>query len=161
MLMALGSIGKPASYDWMHLLQLAGSEMGCSISSCGPLQRQQCWGSLHWWVVWSRLQQFLHWVTGGRSWKAHTGQCLPNAARDLWLRIWRADGSSDSTNTREYFVMVLSSSTVRSQRGFEMMRSLNLEYWVLQVSSSAWIASGEWMMRPLPMDSNPVLTPSI
>ena len=140
--MASGSIGRPASYAWLHLLQFAGSAMGCSISLCGPLQRQQRCGSLHWWVMCSRLQQFRHWVTGGWSWKARTGQCLPNAARDLWLRIMRAEGSSDSANTREDLVVVLSSSTVWSQRGLETMKSWDLEYWGLHVRSSAWMASG-------------------
>ena len=134
--------------------------MGCSISSWGPLHRRQRWGSLHWGVVCSRLQQFWHWVTGGRSWKAHTGQCLPNAARDLWLRMRRAEGSSDSANTREDFVVVLSSSIVRSQRGLDTMSSWNLAYWGLHAKSSAWMDSGVWVMCPLPMEREPVLTPS-
>ena len=72
-------------YSWatQHFWQLAGGICWWSFSSCCVLQSWQCWVSLHSHVVWSSLQQFLHWVTGGRSWKAWTEQCLPNAARDL------------------------------------------------------------------------------
>ena len=77
------SIVSPYSWAMQHFWQLAGGICWWSFSSCCALQSQQHWVSLHRRVVWSSLQQFLHWVTGGRSWKAWTEQCLPNAARDL------------------------------------------------------------------------------
>ena len=74
---------------------------------------------LHCWVVWSSLQQFRHWVTGGLSWKARTEQCLPKAARDLDLRIRQAASSSVVAKTREDLEVLRSSSSERSHLGLE------------------------------------------
>ena len=100
-------------------------------------------------------------MTGGRSWNALTVQCLPNAARDFWLRIVRAVVSSISANTSEDLGVERSSSSVRSHRGLAAMSSSALAYVGLQVISSEWTASAVCWILPFPIERDPVLTPSI
>ena len=135
------SIVSSFSMVWIHFWQFVGFAWGWSFSSCWPLHIRHRWGSLHWCVVWSRLQQFLHCVTGGRSWNARIVQCLPNAARDFWLRISRAVDSSVSANTNEDLGVERSSSSVRSHRGLATMISIALAYMGLHIISSEWTAS--------------------
>ena len=94
--LAVVSIELPYSWATWHFWQLVGGVCWWSFSSCWALHRRQHWASLNCQVVWLSHQQFLHYVTGGRSWKARMEQCLPNAASDFWSRIWRAVGSSIS-----------------------------------------------------------------
>lgn len=111
------SIVSPASRAVVHLLQVIGSAALWSFSSWSPLHNLQCCVSLHWCVGWSSLQQFRHWVTGGQSWNALTEQWQPYAARDLWLRMFRARYLSVVAKTREDLGVVISSSSERSHLG--------------------------------------------
>ena len=95
------SIVSPYSRARAHLWQFVGLVSGWSFSSCWSLHRQQRCTSVHLWDVWFRLQQFLHCVTSGRSWKARRLQSVPKAVRDFWFRICRAANSSVSANTSE------------------------------------------------------------
>ena len=155
------AIELPASAELMHLGQLCGFNLVCSSSSWGSLQRRHCLGSVHLWVRWPRLQHLLHWVTGGRSWKALTEQCFPKAARDLYERISLAVFSSVSAKTRDDLCVVRSSSSVQSQRGLDAMIFWAIAYIGLQLRSSVWISSGGYTIRFPPTVSVPVFTPSI
>ena len=157
---AVVSIVSPYLLVRVHFWHSVGSIGMCSFSSCrAPHRRQRC-GSLHWCEVWSSFQQFLHCMTGGRSWNARSVQWLPNAARDFWLRIWRAVDSSVSANTREDLYVESNSSSVRSQRGFATIRSWDFAYMGLHAMSSVCTLSAECVTRPFPMDKELVATPS-
>ena len=116
---------------------------------------------LHCWVVWSSLQQFRHWVTGGLSWKARTEQCLPKAARNFCLRILRAASSSVVANTREDLGVVVSSSSALSHLGFAARESWSWAYCGLQARSSSCTASALRRIWWLVMEMEDVLTASI
>ena len=133
---AVVSIESPFSLDIVHLWQFVGSGCTCSFSSWCPLQIRHLCVSLHWWVVWSSLQHVLHWVTGGRSWKALSVQCRPKAASAFWLRICRAVDSFVSAKTRDDLGVEDSSSSVRSQRGFATISPSASAYIGLHATSS-------------------------
>ena len=96
-----------------------------------------------------------------RSWKARTEQCLPKAARDLYLRMRRAADSSVVAKTREDLGISRSSSSVLSQQGLATNEFCRLAYWGLQERSSLCTASGELKIFVLLIEMELVLTASI
>ena len=98
-----------------------GLGLWCLVLGWGPLHSRHVCVLWQRSVMWSKLQHFWHWDTGGLSWKALSEQCRPNAARAQLLRRFLALCSSSRANTNDDLGVVRSSSLVLSHLGLAIM----------------------------------------